>query len=93
MTGVDPAVAAARRALRDQFGKEFQLDDNHYTIRVRAAAAREALAPVRRLHQPTYSHGRGAMGCSSCWATDGNRATWPCATAELIYSAEELASG
>ncbi|MFV8169879.1 hypothetical protein [Mycolicibacterium peregrinum] len=42
----DPAVEAARRAWRVQYGME-PLDDASYTIRSRTLAAREALKPIR----------------------------------------------
>lgn len=53
------------------------------------AAAREALKPIRQLHYGIY----GALGdqafCVSCWSPNGPTA-WPCDTAKLIYTAEEL---
>ena len=44
------------------------------------AAAREALAPIRALHRPHY----GMLWCRE------DQQRWPCQTAYLIYTREEL---
>ena len=47
-------------------------------------AAREALKPIRELHRVERGEYEDECYCVEC----GNH--WPCATAKLIYSSEEL---
>lgn len=76
----DPAVEAAQRAW--SHGKE------RLVVAFAATAAREALAPLRELHQKThmyFSWGRDdKLMCGECGDA------WPCATAKLIYREDEL---
>lgn len=80
----DPAVEAARRAFDklwpDQGDFEFNFDSS--TREYAVDAAREALAPLRELHR------RDGDYCWTCDHTD-----WPCPTARLVYSADELGGG
>jgi hypothetical protein len=78
----DPAVEAVQRSAGHRKRSE-QL--------VAERAVREALKPIRTIHSPrpisAFSTARmtgAAAECSGC-----NRA-WPCATARLIYTTEEL---
>ncbi|QED11197.1 hypothetical protein SEA_LOLAVINCA_6 [Mycobacterium phage LolaVinca] len=71
----DPAEEAAQRAMRKVHDHP---RPNHDLI----AAAREALKPIRELHQPRWK--LSASICDHC------RHSWPCDTAKLIYTAEEL---
>lgn len=79
----DPAVEAARRAwdksntsgLRKSWD---QLEGNTFT-QMQIDAANEALAPIRKLHRPAPSDDLCIVCCY-----------WPCATARLIYTTEEL---
>ena len=60
------------------------------------AAAREALAPIRELHKPGTEAGyEDEPYCETCGHYDGLSADfthqpWPCDTARLIYTTEEL---
>lgn len=85
----DPAIEAAQRAWRDQTGSA-PLGDDNYTIRVRTLSAREALAPLRELHRPFtrtgYPGADGRTVCNHCLGP----IDWPCATARLVYPAQEL---
>ncbi|AXQ64965.1 hypothetical protein SEA_RENAUD18_58 [Mycobacterium phage Renaud18] len=47
-------------------------------------AAREMAKPIRKLHHPIDEHGDSVEECSEC------RHRWPCDTAKLIYTSEEL---
>ncbi|QWT30292.1 hypothetical protein OLP41_gp005 [Mycobacterium phage I3] len=71
----DPAEEAAQRAMRKVHDYP---RPNHDLI----AAAREALKPIRELHYKVPD-GRYPK-CSTC------EYDWPCATAYLIYTTEEL---
>lgn len=75
----DPAVKAAITAM---------FTEKEPTVRATAiAAAREALAPIRDLHQPARD---GAWTvCAHCSA-GGSFVRWPCDTALLAYSDHEL---
>lgn len=90
----DPAIEAAQRAAHivshDGRGNEI----NPWQGRV--FAAREALKPIRELHQPEWDNcinaccsGKECKNrtriCGHCWGE------WPCDTAKLIYTTEELA--
>ena len=83
----DPAVEAAQRAIPVP-PPSWMLEDgvidglSDYGI----AAARGALKPIRELHQSTvmetpYDRWLGCNGCGG---------DWPCETARLVYSSEEL---
>ena len=76
----DPAVEAAQRAWDKNKARSFSVQ--------RVMAAREALAPLRELHQKTYMYfARGRddkLMCGECGDA------WPCATAKLIYPDDEL---
>jgi len=79
----DPAIDAAQRALVATRGH------GNSTV-CEIEAAREALKPMRELHHPV-TRDDGAMGCDHCWNCpyDTNE-LWPCHTAYLAYSTEEL---
>ena len=72
----DPAIEAGNRVFK-QFSE--LANPTQYTV----AAAREALKPIRELHRPEpYAQGPDyCMGCDN---------QWPCDTAKLIYTTEEL---
>lgn len=74
----DPAIEAAQRALVATRGH------GNSTI-CEIAAAREALKPIRELHTPKAALFAG-VACAEC------RNEWPCDTAKLIYTTEELES-
>ena len=80
----DPAVEAAQRAIGNVSPDEFTNEVGDTAL----AASREALRPIRELHKregggtPT---GEYADMCYEC------QDYWPCGTAKLIYSSEELA--
>lgn len=71
----DPAIEAAQRAA--------QLEPPIWGLAT--VAAREMAAPLRDLHKP-YSPlwPEGVTDCDHC------ETPWPCDTAKLIYSTEEL---
>lgn len=83
----DPAVEAARRAMkRDPHGGVSLYD----IAEIRVNTAREALASIRELHRPfqrvDYPGADGRTVCNHCLGpTD-----WPCLTARLCYTADEL---
>lgn len=89
----DPAIEAAQRAWHAE-------DDGPHDGFVRAGrlvvAAREALKPIRELHKTSWDNCINACCsgadckhrtriCGHCWDQ------WPCDTAKLIYTTEELA--
>lgn len=87
----DPAVEAAERAERESgwWKSSYAAPwDRDYAI----WSAREALAPIRELHQAgepfeddnEYVRGIWVTNCREC------RDDWPCATARLVYSSDEL---
>lgn len=97
----DPAVETAQRALSHiptLKGIDFEI--------LALVAVREALAPIRELHSPYWMNCINAC-CSgeeckhrtrSCEAgcdeyVNDNHDCWPCATARLVYSADELGGG
>lgn len=81
----DPAVEAATRAVQARGYGDIPAQ---YMV----FAAREALAPIRELHQAgepfeddnEYVRGIWVTNCREC------RDDWPCATARLVYSSDEL---
>lgn len=90
----DPAIDAAHKAI------VFQPYPNQYLTGSTLAtfAAREALKPIRALHSPGEK-------CTCCWGhyEDGSPVPkrrmcmacgvhWPCATAKLAFTSEELES-
>lgn len=81
----DPAVEAARRQLAAQFGQPWT-DEGMYTFRVRTESAREALATIRELHALCGDCSIKHPHCEHC----GPDTAWPCDTARLIYTSEEL---
>lgn len=80
----DPAVEAARK-VRD--GHPYCLND-HHSDSCLTDAAREALKQIRELHRRT-----DAGVCAHCPDPADSRwgAQWPCDTAKLLYTTEELA--
>lgn len=83
----DPAVEAAECAAATA----------EYTGRgLVIAAAREALAPIRELHRPHTEGGwEDEPYCLTCahetrTSRDLSYQPWPCATARLVYTTEEL---
>lgn len=96
----DPVIAAARRAERDLAGRRAWLP----TEALLTVAAREALAPIRKLHRrnrPDDGACQGYTGlrygylddwCVECSEQSGREygTPWPCDTALLIFTSEEL---
>lgn len=82
MTAADPPVAAAQRAVA-----EFSASTSLYPRSLAVIAAREALASLRKLHQPREHVGyyERWTECRTCTAQ-----SWPCDTAILIYPEHEL---
>lgn len=86
----DPAVEAAKRAARP-FNVSPYIGPGRFAL----YGAREALAPLRELHDKTDCAdpvcGKecryGFPMCAGCLEP------WPCATARLIYTTEELSDG
>lgn len=85
----DPAIEAAQRAMRNWPGRRVNQDEL-------ATAAREALKPIRELHKPItepiwwHADEPGEYTRCSCQGLFGR---WPCETAKLIYSSEEVDRG
>lgn len=77
MSAHDPAVEAAIRAWNGPVTGD-PYDDMK-------RAAREALDPIRELHKPDGPYGYQTQ-CVACGLM------WPCNTARLIYTTEELQS-
>ena len=77
----DPAVEAVKRVKHPAWAFIHPLGA---VEDIAELAVREALAPLRELHQ--RQHGI----CVECWWSDGTPMDWPCATARLIYPSEEL---
>ncbi|ACI06458.1 hypothetical protein GUMBALL_84 [Mycobacterium phage Gumball] len=71
----DPVAEAAQRAMRKVHDYP---RPNHDLI----VAAREALKPIRELHYPEPDD--RAPFCPECLVE------WPCDTAKLVYTTEEL---
>ncbi|AKJ72645.1 hypothetical protein PP301_gp077 [Gordonia phage GMA2] len=87
MTGTDPAVEAAQRAL-PPYGPAVVHERD---LKTGIAAIREALAPIRELHKPFHHYSPNAdYACVNCSDDQGDPEPWPCPTAQLIYTSEEL---
>lgn len=92
----DPAIEAAQRAERASkwwdSGNQTAWDSDYAE-----AAAREALTPIRDLHKRhrdlEWDGEWSAPYCQTCaherWGDLGYQ-PWPCDTARLIYTTEEL---
>lgn len=86
MVNHDPAIEAARRAAKSLNASRVAGAYARVTTDT-ATAAREALAPIRELHtrglvdNPYYDNEYECVECMD---------PWPCATAKLIYTTEEL---
>jgi len=80
----DPAIEAARRA---RYSPHYP--DLPVPMWNEIAAAREALKPVRELHCKCLN-GVGDWVCAECSWRDVLNIHWPCDTAKLIYSDEDL---
>ena len=76
----DPAIEAAQRA--DEMCDDGAWIDGGRELSV--TAAREALAPIRELHKPSGDDCQCCTHCIEC------EQLWPCGTARLIYTTEEL---
>ncbi|ORA25194.1 hypothetical protein [Mycobacterium aquaticum] len=76
----DPAVEAAQRAW-----EEYEAQGGVWKPEALRLAAREALKPIRELHQRVDDgHPSGLPTCEHC------QGDWPCSTSALIYTTEEL---
>ncbi|MCF3939935.1 hypothetical protein [Gordonia tangerina] len=90
----DPAIAAAQRAGTDDEGDYMGAGMYSTVFDFAEEAAREALAPLRKLHRKRTAGGEHY--CTECChmpVTGSYELTyqpWPCATARLVYSTEEL---
>lgn len=93
----DPAVEAAARAWHDRYGDRLvgvEESAAHNGVgELTIAAARAALAPLRKLHRKRRAGGE--TYCLECCHIIGSGyeltyQSWPCATAKLVYPAEEL---
>lgn len=83
----DPAAEVAKKTWTGFAGGTFTATDPEYLALL--SAAREALAPVRDIHRPftrDYPGGDGRTVCNHCLGP----IDWPCSTARLAYSSEEL---
>lgn len=86
----DPVIEAAQRAWEngpDEVAKFLyrQGEDGIWSPVAMEAAAREAVKPIRELHQRVDDgHPSGLPTCEHC------QGDWPCSTASLIYTTEEL---
>ena len=85
----DPAVAAAERALDNLFDRGQVARALNKQVKSGALeGACEALAPLRELHYAEdfidWDSGDEVPLCNEC------EKAWPCATARLIYTTEEL---
>jgi hypothetical protein len=92
----DPAVEAAQRALDDMpmLGESCATQTvlKALVLETGADAAREALKPVRELHYAVQWTNRRRC-CVHCSDSSGSPVEWPCATARLVYTSEELGCG
>lgn len=85
----DPAILAAQRAIDGPHGVAAARDEHAAPLAV--DAAREALAPIRDLHKPSANHCDAHANDSACCAECIECGQlWPCDTARLIYTSEEL---
>lgn len=87
----DPAIEAATRAMPESYARQMP----EYGIAL--AAASEALAPIRDLHKRhrdlEWDGEWSAPYCQTCaheFYGDLCYQPWPCTTAKLVYSTEEL---
>lgn len=78
----DPVISARARAL-SHVGNGLPNVSVGWLAEVGAG---EALRPIRDLHRPT---GTGTE-CVVCFDSEGHGQPWPCDTARLIYTDEEL---
>ncbi|QOC55828.1 hypothetical protein SEA_JORGENSEN_69 [Mycobacterium phage Jorgensen] len=94
----DPAVEAARQVWVKRYGAEALFGrsvENDGFGRPMVESAREVLKPIRELHRPRWSNCINAC-CSGedCRLRDRVcehcEVDWPCDTAKLIYTTEEL---
>lgn len=75
----DPAIYAAKRS------GAYPQNINPARHDEAVAAAREMAKPIRELHYPTNISRRSSrLHCHACVQE------WPCATAYLVYTTEEL---
>lgn len=79
----NPVDEAVQRALDADPGAE------GYGYGDMEEAARQALGPVRIKHRPLPYINRQRC-CVSCWDAKGRPHLWPCPTAPLAFSTEEL---
>lgn len=93
MTGTDPAFEADDAGMETSRYPHRQMPE--YGIAL--AAAREALAPIRDLHKRhrdlEWDGEWSAPYCQTCaheFYGDLCYQPWPCTTAKLVYSTEEL---
>ena len=76
----DPAIDAAHRAIENNVTNL----KPRLPSQIEVAAAREALAPIRKLHRSTENGTSTPAYCVGC------AADWPCDTARLVYPEDEL---
>lgn len=87
----DPAVEATKRVRK---GHAYCRNDRHADSCL-TDAAREALKPLRELHQPVVIEDAGTVKkvhCAGCLPLVSilPKALWPCPAARLVYAEEEL---
>lgn len=89
----DPATEAAKRGVGQHHWWLTKMDDDLMVSVVEYAtdSAREALRPIRELHRPfdrpiSWANTQTERVCNHCLGP----VAWPCATAYLVYSEEEL---
>lgn len=80
----DPAIESAQRAI----GKVARSEPYRWAEQ----GAREMSAAIRELHCVAESESENAMEsvCATCFSEEGNPVCWPCPTARLVYSTDEL---
>jgi hypothetical protein len=78
----DPAEDAFQRVIATK------TSGSYFTGNDARAAAREALKPIRELHQPFVVRTPDKETWHECETCHGN--AWPCATARLVYTESEL---
>ncbi|OBK04042.1 hypothetical protein A5637_13250 [Mycolicibacterium fortuitum] len=87
----DPAAEAAQRAwdeLIDLHRDNRAPGPNENPWLTAKRSAREALKPIRELHKPAVVRSPDDEQWTECTSCYG--AHWPCDTAKLIYTTEEL---